>query len=329
MPTTPLAGCASSSVLKAEYAINALGEVSGNSYNALGQLITETRYGTRIAGATLGTLQGGLVDNAISSAIAAIKNDAFDSKTNYAYNTDGTLKSSSDALGNLTLYEYNAFGEQKSITIPIATGNTLTSTFAYDRRGLTRSTTADPSGINAASSQVYDAFGRVVQSTDARGNTSTAKFDRLGRQVSITDALGSVQSTTYDAFDRVVKQTDARGNVTTTSYDSATRTTSITTPDNVTVRTSTNRHEQVVSVVDGRSNTITYTYDANGNLTQTDLPLQRSGKQVFDIAQAQREPIIEPYRMRDDLGWKAVAFVLGGRIFSHGDRLLPRSAPVG
>jgi hypothetical protein len=47
------------------------------------------------------------------------------------------------------------------------------------------------------------------------------------------------------------------------------------------------------------------------------------GKQVFNVAQAQRKPIIEPYRMRDDLGWKAVAFVLGGSIFSHADRLCP------
>ena len=47
------------------------------------------------------------------------------------------------------------------------------------------------------------------------------------------------------------------------------------------------------------------------------------GKQVFNVAQAQRKPIIEPYRMRDDLGWKAVAFILGGSIFSHADRLCP------
>ena len=47
------------------------------------------------------------------------------------------------------------------------------------------------------------------------------------------------------------------------------------------------------------------------------------GKQVFNVAQAQRKPIIEPYRMRDDLGRKAVSFVLGGSIFSHADRLCP------
>ena len=29
------------------------------------------------------------------------------------------------------------------------------------------------------------------------------------------------------------------------------------------------------------------------------------------------------------LGWKALAFVSGGRIVSHADRLLPRSAPAG
>ena len=33
--------------------------------------------------------------------------------------------------------------------------------------------------------------------------------------------------------------------------------------------------------------------------------------------------------LAQDLGWKAVAFVSGGRIVSHADRLLPRSAPAG
>ena len=41
------------------------------------------------------------------------------------------------------------------------------------------------------------------------------------------------------------------------------------------------------------------------------------------------DSFMKPYRMRDDLGWKAVAFVSGGRIVSHADRLLPRSAPAG
>ena len=266
------------------YVVNALGEVEGNTYNALGQLVTETRYGTPLAAGTLASLQGGLVDAAITNAVKGIANNAFDSKTSYAYNKDGTVASSSDALGNLTFYSYNAFGEQRGVTIPIATSSNLTSIFAYDRRGLLLSTSADSSGINATSTQTYDAFGRVVQNTDARGNSSSIKYDRQGRQVRLTDALGSVQSTTYDAFDRVRTQTDALGNVTTTSYDSATRTTTMTTPEGVTVRTSTNRHGQVASVVDGRGNTVTYTYDANGNLTQTDLPLQRSGKQAFDKA---------------------------------------------
>lgn len=40
-----------------------------------------------------------------------------------------------------------------------------------------------------------------------------------------------------------------------------------------------------------------------GNL---DAPL---GKQVLDMAQAEREPEIQPYRMADDFGRKAVSLV--------------------
>jgi len=40
-------------------------------------------------------------------------------------------------------------------------------------------------------------------------------------------------------------------------------------------------------------------------------------QQIFHVAQAQREPIIEPHRMGDDLGRKPVAFEGGMSGFRH------------
>ena len=40
-------------------------------------------------------------------------------------------------------------------------------------------------------------------------------------------------------------------------------------------------------------------------------------QKVLDITQAERKPIIKPNRMRNDLGWKAVAFETGRQRIGH------------
>ncbi|MBB4346204.1 hypothetical protein GGE17_007686, partial [Rhizobium leguminosarum] len=37
----------------------------------------------------------------------------------------------------------------------------------------------------------------------------------------------------------------------------------------------------------------------------------------FDIAKAQRKPIIKPHGMGDNLGWKTVTVITGKRFFDH------------
>lgn len=264
--------------------INALGEVSSVTWNVLGQKTTETRYGTRIAVATLATLNGGRYDSAVQNAISGIASASLDSTTRYAWNVDGTLATSTDALGNVTSASYDAFDQQVAITQPLGAGSSVTTTTSYDRRGLQRTQSADSTGLNLTTSRQYDAFGRLARSTDALGNSTAFGYDRLGHQVQTTDAANKLRSSTWDAFDRVLTQTDALGNVTRSSYDSSQRTMAITTPEGVSVSTTYNRHGQTLSIKDGNSSTITYTYDANGNLTQTDLPGSRNVKQRFDSA---------------------------------------------
>jgi hypothetical protein len=45
---------------------------------------------------------------------------------------------------------------------------------------------------------------------------------------------------------------------------------------------------------------------SNGFVGYSDAPLSRK---VFHIAKAQREPMVQPHGMADNLGWKAVAAV--------------------
>jgi YD repeat-containing protein len=262
------------------HSVNALGEVTENQYNALGQLTAAVKYGTRISlSGLVGGHAGGLVNATLSSALDTVRNSALDSKASYTYHTTGTLASSTDALANAISSIYNAFGEETSRTQAIEAGRTLVQIRSYDRRGLQVSNTADVGGINAVTSAVYDAFGRLISSTDANGNVRAQSYDRLGRVVLSTDALSATHATSYDAFDRVLTQTDALGQVTGYAYNKSARSVVVTTPENISVTTVHTRLGQTQSVTDGRGNVTTYTYDKNGNLVSTGTALTTVSQQ--------------------------------------------------
>lgn len=248
------------------HTVNALGEVTESQYNALGQLTATIQLATRI---NTSGLTGGLETTASLNVFAAARNSTLDSKTSFTYGVTGKLAGTVDALGNVSSWSYDAFGEAIGHLQGIGGGQSVGETIAYDHRGLQIGSTLDAGGINAVSSVKYDAFGRVISSTDANGNVRTQQYDRLGRVVVSTDPLNASVSSTYDAFDRVLSKTDALGNVTTYAYDKQARSVSITTPENITIVTQRNRSGQTVSVTDGSGNVTTYSYDKNGNLVST------------------------------------------------------------
>ncbi|WP_390342926.1 hypothetical protein ACFJIS_21260 [Variovorax boronicumulans] len=249
------------------HTINALGEVTERQYDSLGQLGATVHYGTRIASLT--GLTGGLVSTALTTAVNAIKNPALDSKQSFTYTARGELSTSKDALGNTTASAYNAFGELTGRTQDLGGGAQRVQTMAVDRRGLVTGTVTDAVGVNAITSAVYDAFGRLTRTTDANLNLQQQSFDRLGRVVTTTDALNAVRSTSYDAFDRVLTQTDALLRVTSYVYDNTLRTVTVKTPENISVKTAYTRQGQKLSVVDGNGVTTSFAYDKNGNLLST------------------------------------------------------------
>src|SRR3546814_11252695 len=94
-------------------------------------------------------------------------------------------------------------------------------------------------------SQRWDAFGRLINSTDGRGAVTSYDYDRLGRQVAQRQTVsGRVEQaqTRYDAWSRITAPTDALGHTTTYRFDDATRSVTVTTPEQVVMRTRHNRH---------------------------------------------------------------------------------------
>ncbi|WP_170304178.1 DUF4214 domain-containing protein [Duganella radicis] len=104
---------------------------------------------------------------------------------------------------------------------------------------------------------VYDAHGQLLQSID--GNTKTSAsytYDGLGRQLTVTDALGNVSLTTYDDANNRRQLTLANGLVTQTSYDAA---------GNLTTTSHADANGAVLSVARNF-------YDIDGRLRQSNGP---------------------------------------------------------
>jgi YD repeat-containing protein len=266
------------------YTINALGEVKRQVYNALGELVQSVQYGNRLLSATLATLNGGVADAAVSSAVSALADPLRDSLESYGYGAAGDLQLTVDPLGYQNALSYNAFGELVGRSQQIGSGQTLDHVYEYDKRGQLTRTRWDPAGLNTQSITQFDAFGRAVQTTDANGNVRTATYDKLGQVVATRDPLNAVRSTTYDAFGRTLTQTDALGNTTSFTYDMVNRSVRMTTPEGVAMTTVRNRHGEEISVTDGRGNVTGYQYDRNGNLTSVSAPASGTATSSYDRA---------------------------------------------
>lgn len=261
------------------HSVNALGEVQETRYDARGRVTEQIAYAKRIG--TSGFV-GGLVPNALTTALGAAANTSTDSRTTITYTRDSQVASSTDAVGTVTTTGYNAFAEESSTHVAGAAFNTL-ATYTVDKRGQRTGTVQDPAGVNAVTSAVYDAFGREVRSIGANGGVREQTYDRTGRVVMTRDPSNALRSTTYDAFGRVLTQTDALGNVTSYAYNASARTMSVTTAEGLVTTTTHTRHGQVQSIRDAKGQVTSYTYDRDGRLLQTATPHTTSSS-AYDAA---------------------------------------------
>jgi len=168
-----------------QYLADSSDKVRSLSYNGLGDLVEEIRYGR--------------FDNAAGSAISTYSydpegrmsrmQDSHGLTTRLEYDRFGHLVGVIDANHAATHYGYSAFGDLVSIDSP----DTGTTSFLYDDAGnLSRTIDAN----NRATTLVYDALGRVTQ-IDYPGpeHDVTLRYDEglygKGRLTSVSDGSGS------------------------------------------------------------------------------------------------------------------------------------------
>jgi len=266
---------------------NALGEVSEIRLNAFGETIDTLAYDGRIVLAQPGDRTSAV--NALGQLVAM---EGRSNHTRFSYDTGGRLTSQVDIGGLETSYSYSRYGERQGVYRQSLQGEWLSQAeYRYDKRGLLVATSEYANNAqDRYASIVYDAFGRAVQTIDARGVTRSSAYDRRGRQISVTTAHGGgpdiVTSTRYDAFDRVLSHTDALGNVTQYSHSDSARSTTMTTPEGVILTSLRNAHGQTIEtrqpLPDGTVAVSRSTYDNRGLLVQSTDALGNATTHAYD-----------------------------------------------
>ncbi|WP_139576735.1 LamG-like jellyroll fold domain-containing protein [Microbispora catharanthi] len=218
---------------------------------------------------------------------------------------------------------YNTFGDQTHLLDP--EGQKVVS--AFDRAGRMVSQTmpayTPPGGqtITPMVTAEYDLAGQQVSATDARGHTTTALYDGLGRKVRVTNpsvggAAGGITTYGYDLLGEAISQTDPTGarweatyddlgrQITTTTferrptvaayvtrleYDDAGNLTKVTRPGGDVANRAYNAAGEMTSHTDGLGNSTTFGYDLTGRVAKTTNPLGVSTTAGFDQAGRQIE----------------------------------------
>jgi YD repeat-containing protein len=265
---TPTAGQGTARTSSATYDGfgDTLTSVDGNhatttyTYNVLGQRITAT------------------------NALGNIAYTYYDADGRAAYMVQGQPSGSTrNTLGNVTAYQYNAFGQLTS-TRTYANPLTLTT-------GSSSGTTLNPTTATLA--QVASAVAALpVSASDANGVTTYA-YTLDGQVASRTNGLGYQTATTYDAFgDRIQVQQQlsqpgsalsaANSTISTFAYDARGEQTSETDGVGTAVARSAastfDAFGRVTSITDGDGHKTVYAYDNLGRQVMTSLTVQGTAR---------------------------------------------------
>jgi RHS repeat-associated protein len=197
----------------------------------------------------------------------------------------GNTLSTTDPLGHITSYAYNALNQQTKVIQGFGTSVAVTGTMIYDSQGNVLSETDNQSTTSSydhsvTTSYAYNALDQQTKVINAFGTpiatTGTMIYDNAGNLLSETDYQSSTAtydhhvttSFAYDALNRQTAQIEANGvaglqRTTTSVYDAA---------------------GNVVQSVDALGFTTTTVYDALNRATQVTDPAGDVSTTVYDAA---------------------------------------------
>ncbi|MFI7151819.1 DNA/RNA non-specific endonuclease [Nonomuraea sp. NPDC050022] len=219
----------------------------------------------------------------------------------------------------ITRFGYDGAGRQTHAV----DGEGRTTTSGFDRAGRLTSVTGAPytppggSTLTPQTSYGYDPAGRVIKTTDPRGQLTTLEYDALDNPVRVTDPpsapgqpagrwvreydllgemltaidpTGARTEATYDDLGRQVTQTTIERKpataayVTKLEYNDAGAPTKVTLPGNKTTNYKVNAAGQVLTETDPLNHITTYSYDLAGRPAKRSNALDNSITADYDLA---------------------------------------------
>jgi RHS repeat-associated protein len=186
----------------------------------------------------------------------------------YGHDADGDVTSTTDPLGNETTSTYDAIGRRLTTTSPrgnVAGADTAEFTTAFDYDDFGRLTeTVDPLGHTTTRS--YDPDQNLLAATDADGNITHYEYDAADELTAVRRADGTTRRTTYTPDGEVKEQIDAAGDATRYAYDALGRVVAITDPLGRTTRRAYDPAGEETSTTDPEGAVTTKSYDAADEL---------------------------------------------------------------
>ena len=268
--------------------------------------------------------------------ISSVEVDAV-SRTNFAYDDLGRHTQTIDQDGTVQVRDYDSNGHLLAITDEAGTRSCT-----LDPKGRITAVTL-PSGDQIAVS--YDAVGRVVSRTDARGKVWGFVYDAAGRKVKDIDPLGNGTVYEYDQNDRVTAIRDADGRVTQFEYDLAGFLAARVLPDGRRLLIERDevgrpirrqdRHGREIELEYGLQGAVNkptqvglpvgslrYSYDLRGRVTERVDALENRTRYVYDPSTGQRSAIELPLGQiqrteYDDLGHPSATVDFAGQRTEH------------
>jgi RHS repeat-associated protein len=234
------------------------------------------------------TMRGNLTSVPDSKGNTLTSTDDLGNITTYTHDTNNNVASISKPLNSTTTattsYTYNSFGEVLTMTDPL--GNVTTN--SYDTHGnLLTVTSPRPNGNTAASVTQfqYATNGELTQITDPRSNVTKLTYTTAGLTASITDAQNNVTIYHYDALGNrtaVIDPINGAAHPTTFAYDTMSHLTGITYPDGSTAGFTYDIRGRRITSTDQNNKTTTYTYDDADRLTAITDPANNTTQYNYD-----------------------------------------------
>jgi RHS repeat-associated protein len=215
------------------------------------------------------------------------------------YNAAGDVTSTTDELGNVWSFTYDAMGRLKSAQDPAqaAAGASVKTAYVYDAAGNLVSVT---DALGHVVSYAYDDRNRLISMTEPvhQGTTKRTTYTYDGvNLIAIKDPLGHATSFSYDGANRLTGVKDALNHVTTYVYDAAGQLTSVIDPLNHATTYAYDSFGRVTSVSQpsntGGGSTVvaSYQYDNNDNVTRVVDALNHATTYVYDVLNRQTQVV--------------------------------------